>query len=141
MMTFNGNSAVYKPLLKNVTRRTFYLQLEDWWNEIIFDDKQFYLSRKDVVLAVSNKDGGVHIDPEFDECYANISKRNSLAIYITGSDKQSNKPANNTIYASIRQIAYEILCSIELLDIAFKKRTNTTKSFEMRYTDTNRRFK
>lgn len=29
MMTFDGNSAVYKPLLKDVIGRTFYLQLED----------------------------------------------------------------------------------------------------------------
>lgn len=99
------------------------------------------MSRKDVVLAVSNKDGGAHIDPEFDEAYANISKRNSLGIYITGNDKQSSNPANNPIYASIRQIACEILSSIELLNLAFQKIINSTRSFEVRYVDENKRFK
>ena len=49
-------------------------------NEIIFDDKMFFISR-DVILSVANQDGGAHVDPILNESYSNITKRNSLGYY------------------------------------------------------------
>ena len=136
----NGTEILYVPVLKEIVSRTFFLELNDWWNEIIFDDKQFFLSRKDVVLAVSNKDGGAHVDPEFDESYASITKRNSLGHFIQ-TNGYSVPPNNNPIYASIRQIACEVLYSCELFKESFKRIPYLDRKFEMRFADQNRRFK
>lgn len=32
----------------------------DWWNEIIFDDKKNKFTRRDIVTYVANQDGGAH---------------------------------------------------------------------------------
>lgn len=139
-LQMNGTEMLYIPLFKEIVSRTFFLELDDWWNEIIFDDKQFFLSRKDVVLAVSNKDGGAHVDPEFDESYACITKRNSLRHFIE-TNEGSVPPKNNPIYASIRQIACEVLHSCELFKESFTRIPYLDRKFEMRFADENRCFK
>ena len=50
----------------------------DWWNEIIFDDKKNKFTRHDIVTYVANQDGGAHVDSELDESYATLTKMNSL---------------------------------------------------------------
>lgn len=127
----------YTPILNN-NDRTFFLTFEDWWNEIIFDDKEGFFSRRDVVLYVANQDGGSHVDPSLDEAYAKLTKFNSLGWV----DNNGNKPINNPAYAAIRAIANEILVSQELSlkGLANRKRQKERK-FEMRFVDTWRRFK
>lgn len=140
-LQLNWEEMIYLPILKDISNRTFFLDLDDWWNEIIFDDKEFFLSRKDVVLSVANKDGGAHVDPEFDESYSNIGKRNSLGFFIETSEEQI-PPNNNPIYASIRQIACEVLYSCDLFMLTFRRVPYPDRKFEMRFVDEkNRRFK
>ena len=51
----------------------------DWWNMIVFDDKQgVRLTRRDLVRLVSDKDGGVHVDRRLPVGYWRISRMNSL---------------------------------------------------------------
>lgn len=137
-LNLNGTETVYFPILKEIPSRTFFLEIDDWWNEIIFDDKKHFMSRKDVVLSVANQDGGAHVDPEFNESYSNITKRDSLGYLI--DNKGSVIPTNNPIYASIRQIACEVLYSCELLKLPFKRIPYLEKKFEMRFVDESRRF-
>lgn len=33
-----------------------WLFFDDWWNEIVIEDKRNYFSRKDIILQVANKD-------------------------------------------------------------------------------------
>lgn len=81
----------------------------DWWNKVVIVDKgptQF--TREDLVLNVSNKDGGAHIDPSIDIKYALLSRFNSMAWKVVGGGVESpfkNRPE----LACIRQISYEIL--------------------------------
>lgn len=138
-LNYEWEKIIYLPILKSASR-TFYLNFEDWWNEIIFDDKLFFLSRADVVLSVANKDGGAHVDPEFDESYSRITKNNSLGHYIE-TNVGVIPPSNNPIYASIRQIACEVLESWSLFEIPFTRAAHVNRKFEMRYVDENRRFK
>lgn len=87
--------------------RTFYLSYEDWWNEVIFDDKKNVFTRKDIVTFVTNKDGGAHVDKVLGEKYAKIVKYNSLGM--TFGD--GNPVINNPLYSAIRQIALEVIVS------------------------------
>lgn len=41
----------------NNQSRCFFLMFNDWWNEIIFDDKKNKFTRRDIVTYVANQDG------------------------------------------------------------------------------------
>lgn len=81
---------------------------EEWWNaKIIIDKEKRNLSRKDLVLNITNTDGGAHVDPELNEDYAQISRKNSLGWnHVTAS---STVPVQDADKASIRQIGHEVL--------------------------------
>jgi len=84
---------------------------DDWWNKIVFVDKKGNnLTRKDLILAVSNKDGGAHIDPKLDEAYADLTRFDSLEwkFVVDGVEKGSS---TGPVLASIRQISHEVLKS------------------------------
>lgn len=113
------------------------LTFNDWWNEIIFDDKKNKFTRKDIILLVSNQDGGAHIDPYLDEKYAELTKFNSLGWV----DCNGNAIGGNPAYAAIRQITTEILLSE---DISYKKLIRREKvinrEFDMIFVNDKKRF-
>lgn len=76
-MEGSSNGLYYRPV-SNTEGRSFFLKYEDWWNEIIFDDKKNVFSRKDIVCYVANQDGGAHVDSALKESYANLTKHTSL---------------------------------------------------------------
>lgn len=98
---------------------TTRMSFRSWWNEpVVRDFNRDVFTRKDVVLAVANKDGGGHIDPELDAPFANLTRFNSMGWYFEIVGEMSPKaPENNIAFASIRQIAYELLQSLEILDV------------------------
>lgn len=84
------------------------VSFQDYWNGDIFvDNNSNRFSRKALVLAMANKDGGAHIDPELDQDYVELTKNNSLG-WIYGNDLQSG-PLENASSAAVRQITHEIL--------------------------------
>jgi len=84
-----------------------------WWNEIIIIDKlRNEFSRKDLVLSMSNKDGGAHIDPELDDAYAALTRYNSLG-WTASDSKGINRNLDGAELANIRQICHEVLKSLK----------------------------
>lgn len=85
----------------------------DWWERVVIvDNKRNTLTRKDLVLAVSNQDGGAHVDARLDRVYADLSRFNSLGwkfIIKANTIKSSTAPE----LACIRQITYELLKSLK----------------------------
>jgi len=67
-------------------------------------------SRRDLILAVANTDGGTHVDPVLDDKYANLSRRNSLAWRSSGP--RGDAPLEGPEKAAVRQIAHEVLKSL-----------------------------
>lgn len=128
----------YKAELE-IPSRHFFMNFDDWWNEIIFDDRENKFTRKDIVTFVANQDGGAHVDPELNESYAKLTKMNSLG----WTDRNGNPPTNNPAYQSIRVIANEVLISLNLFQRGLKiKRKQVDKQFEMRIVDNvGRRYK
>jgi len=50
-----------------------------WWSdEIVRDNVGHVFSRRDLVLNVTNTDGGAHVDPKLDAAYEAFSRRNSM---------------------------------------------------------------
>lgn len=109
MMAIGDGGAEYAaPLDEGLEAR--HLLFDAWWNEVVFiDDRRAVLSRKALILAVSNQDGGAHVDPALDETYARLSRHNSLSWV----EMPTNRALRNPERYSVRQIAHETLRSLD----------------------------
>lgn len=77
-----------------------------WWTRPVIKDTQGgQFSRKDLVLAVAHKDGGVHVD-QLRGAYERLSRSSSLGWTLDG------EPLNNPVLPSLRQIAFEVENSV-----------------------------
>jgi hypothetical protein len=112
----NGTSGAYIPscnLGSEIPNK--WLSFNDWWNEIVIDDKQNIFTRKDIVINVCNTDGGAHVDSKLNEEYSKLIEDNSLGWEI--GDENIRKPLDkNPAFASIRQIAEEFIKSVSFRD-------------------------
>ncbi len=81
----------------------------DWWTRFVFRDAHApQFTRKELVLALANKEGGVHVDPELDEEYIRLSRENSLRWYFSVADERCDWP-NDPVPHSVRHVAHELL--------------------------------
>jgi hypothetical protein len=84
-----------------------------WWEPVILTDTHGNsFSRKSFVLALANEDGGAHVDPELRESYAALVKVNSLG-RMGAAPGEEMRPLLNIALASVRQIAHELLLTLE----------------------------
>ncbi len=99
------------PATRNKDRKVSF---DRWWrrNTVYKDNLENTFTRRDLVLIVADKEGGAHIDPELDQAYANLAKFNSLGwkVYVQGEEKYF---VNRPVLPSIRQIAHEVLKTLE----------------------------
>lgn len=87
------------------------LRFDEWWTmAVIRDGSRTEFSRRDLVLALSNQDGGAHIDPTISEAYYKLSRANSSGWVAFGAGDDT--PFDSPVPASVRQIAHEFLKSI-----------------------------
>jgi len=88
------------------------VRFQDWWNDsVIKDTGPRYFSRRELILHVADTDGGAHVDSSLDEDYMALSRNNSLGwTYVSGGIKIpiDGRPE----LACMRQIAYELLCTV-----------------------------
>lgn len=113
MSITGGEGGKYYNNSKNgETMQDFWLGFNDWWNQIVIDDKKNVFSRKDLILYAANKEGGAHVDESLNEKYSELTRYNSTGwVY---SDSNISKPFNNDpVFPSIRQIVEEVILSIE----------------------------
>ena len=117
VMKFSANAAEYvAPLddLSSARDKNKKRSFNNWWERLIIykDNKNNTFTRKDLVLAVANKEGGAHVDPKLDQQYADLSRFNSLGwkLFVHGEEKDFN---NTPILPSIRQIAHEVLRTLK----------------------------
>lgn len=139
-ISITDKEVLFHPLLSGNSRRTFYLRFDDWWNEIIFDDKNSCLTRRDIVLYVADKDGGAHVDPVLTKVYADLVKKNFLNFSISNNGFELT-PRNNPAFAALRQISFELLQSVKFNNEKYTRKEYPERLFEMRFVDDSRRFK
>lgn len=96
----------------------------DWWNEPVLSDRLGHsFSRADFISRVANQDGGTHVDAELEESYRALTRENSMQI-VSGQGMvgfhvgptlagQVEPPRSSIALASVRQIAYEVLQTVE----------------------------
>ncbi|MFE2961817.1 hypothetical protein [Nocardia tengchongensis] len=91
---------------------TRYVSFDDWWHgAVLLDANGAEFSRKDLVLALANKDGGAHIDRLNENTYALVHS-NSTGFTRFGGDNAAGEPIPTPIYASVRTIAEELLLTL-----------------------------
>jgi hypothetical protein len=84
-----------------------------WWDGVAFVDRiRSEFSRRDIVLNLADREGGAHVDPSLDDAYARLRKHNSLGWYDVCPPGRVT-PAADQVPAAMRQIAHEILKTLE----------------------------
>ncbi len=84
------------------------VQFVSWWSEPVLKDRYGkFFSRSELVLNISNTDGGAHVDPELDEAYMALSRENSFGWVVDSGDKVSAISGRIEL-ACMRQIAHEL---------------------------------
>jgi len=110
-----GGKVEFEPLCFSETdrpaRRRSFL---DWWTRMVMrDTKGGRYTREDLVLVVANQDGGGHVDPSIDEAYGDLSRDGSLGITFEVTGPQPRRWTQNPVPPAIRQIAQEVLWTLE----------------------------
>ena len=119
MPLINPGSAEYLPHLNRMTSKLTVF--EDWWKAtVIIDSNLRDISRQRLILTVANQDGGAHVDPKLNDVYADLSKNNSMGqMYLPSVSWEptigieSWEPIIGIEHASVRQIAHEVLCTLD----------------------------
>ncbi|MCK4476787.1 MAG: hypothetical protein KAU16_08685 [Methanophagales archaeon] len=113
-MRISSNGAKYYAPLDDVPpyRANNKVPFDDWWNKTVYLDlNRNQFTRKSLVLAVSNTDGGAHVDPRLNKAYAGLSRFNSLGWKFFKNEVEKDFK-NGPELPSIRQIAHEVLKSL-----------------------------
>jgi hypothetical protein len=103
----SGGAKYCAPLDDGIDQPTLR-DFDQWWNTPVFVDSQKRdVSRKELVLAVANQDGGAHVDPALDRKYADLSRGNSLGWNFTDGSRE--EAMGGPEKAALRQICHEVL--------------------------------
>lgn len=87
------------------------ISFDNWWNEAVIrlsDDSR--LTRGELVLMMTNQDGGAHVDPEIDALYHRVAKANGLGFGWISGERSGDVIGGAA--ATVRQIAFELEKSI-----------------------------
>jgi hypothetical protein len=89
----------------------------DWWEQPVFiRDKKAY-TRKDVVLAAANKDGGAHVDNPDAKLQA-LQEGFWIRTVTHADGMKKTEPLADNHFRMLRRFAEELLSSKELLKLA-----------------------
>lgn len=114
-MSICNTGASYVAFLDDSQRINQRLVFSKWWDKlIIVDQAGGKLTRKQLVLAMSNQDGGAHVDPSLDEVYHNLKLNNSLGwIVVRHENSGTEYGLADAELFSVRQIAHEVLRTLD----------------------------
>lgn len=81
---------------------------DEWWGALVFRDlRRSSFTRRDLTLALANKEGGAHVDPELEPGYAALSRNGSLG-WVLVDDAGERQLLESPVPASVRLIAHEV---------------------------------
>jgi hypothetical protein len=111
-MRLDTGASRYKPAIHEPAPDRLHppVSFDDWWSRTVLTDQRGNeFSRGDLVLSLANKDGGAHIDAALDAKYQALARENSLGFM----QAQDQPLANSIVHASVRQIAEELVGTLE----------------------------
>lgn len=108
-MAITRSTAIHLPYLDDPLpgAAPTWSPFQKWWARIIFRNPEGQgMSRKDLVLAVANQDGGAHVDPTLDITYADLREHSLRWVF---HSEATHYQVRNAELAAVRQIAHEVL--------------------------------
>lgn len=111
-----GGATTWKPATTSDAIKT-YLAASIWWDQVVYILGQVRASRKDLILAAANKDGGTHVDSTLTKEYETLMTTGQRGFfhYSPTNEKHNFQPIMDAHLVYIRQMGFEILNSQELL--------------------------
>lgn len=108
-----------------------YIKADRWWQQgVLFVEGTRY-SRRDVVLGVAEQEGGAHVAAEPTTEYRKLMTPGLTWDYVEVNDGvETITPAADVRFKYVRQMAYELLNSPELLKLADYSPTRSAKREE-----------
>ena len=101
------------------------LPVSEWWNQIVYvfsrrpkqdptgEIEVLRLSRKDIVLTATNKDGGAHVDQKLTPAYEMLAADGAVGSFIWESNSVKQEfPITKAHLVALRQIGHEVLRSL-----------------------------
>lgn len=86
-----------------------------WWSDPVIvavaGQKRSFFSRQNLVLNVADTDGGAHVDPDLEEFYAELSRKNMVGFTAIKGGKRY--PMLYPEMPSLRQVAHEVLLTLQ----------------------------
>lgn len=111
------------PSLDSLQNQIFYgfVPFEEYWNRtVLMDANENFYTRKGIVCAVANQDGGAHVDPKIEEKYYRLTRHCNLGIIATKGREVIPEITNQVALACVRQIAHEVIRTF-CLDYPYRK--------------------
>jgi hypothetical protein len=91
--------------------RCRWVDFETWWNApVIWDANDRKFTRREIVMAVAENDGGAHVDPSLPAAYHALSRNNSMKMVAHSVDKTWDLAGPEL--PTVRQIGHEVLRTI-----------------------------
>jgi hypothetical protein len=93
--------------------------LADWWNQTVYIHGSIRLTRKDIVLAAADKDGGAHVDSKLTTEYESLMNVGGNGFWRIADMNHPGvfHPIIDAHLVYLRQMGFELLNSPELLDL------------------------
>jgi hypothetical protein len=87
---------------------------DSWWNQVIAVSNRLEITRRAIVLASTNKDGGAHVDPKLTPEYQELRR----GIWDAVEQDGTAAAISDYQFIFLRQAGYEVLNSPELIALA-----------------------
>lgn len=99
------------PLLERNNQNSSKISFDDWYDQPVFAIPNFSLTRKQLIESIAEQDGGTHFDDNLtEEAYCALRQGDAFQLNVNGTVVRFE---NNPAFASIRQIAYEVMKTFE----------------------------
>ncbi len=120
------------PVLDEEAHNHVTVPVDQWWTMPVYVQNRLirkgdgedevvstHLTRKDIILAAANKDGGAHVDERLEPNYERLAASGALGMYldqITVADGTlvTLPPLENAHLVYLRQMGYEVLSSFDM---------------------------
>lgn len=93
----------------------FLMSVDEWWNQRVWLLGARWITRRDIVLAAANKDGGAHVDAELTVEYEELARPGAAGTFSVGGPDADMQPFVQAHLVALRQLGYEILNSVDLI--------------------------
>lgn len=118
MMQIVGGRAEYVPQLGDGPPINQFIPVSQWWDHVVMVLNCQRMSRKDIVLAAANKDGGAHVDAKLSAEYEALAKDGAVGAFVYQTQgERVEAPIQDAHLISLRQLGYEVLHSPELASL------------------------